>query len=76
MHEYSIDFTQLAYKELKAVGSFGSSFNEWEKSLRLMATGKVNPKPLVSHKLPMSQFQDAFNLMEKGEAIKILLYPD
>ena len=48
MHEYEIDFMQLAYKELNVVGSFGSSHREWEKSLQMMRTGKVDPHPLVS----------------------------
>ena len=76
MHEYEIDFMQLAYKELKVVGSFGSSHREWEKSLHMMRTGKVNPHPLVSHTMPMSEWQQAFKILQNRQGIKILLYPD
>ena len=76
MHEYEIDFMQLAYKELKATGSFGSGYGEWEKSLRLMSSGQVNASAVVSHKLPISAWQEAFKIMENRESVKILLYPD
>lgn len=76
MHSYEIEFMQLAYKELKAVGSFGSSYGEWEKSLKLMSTGQVNAAAVISHRMPMSAWQDAFGIMEARESIKILLHPD
>jgi len=76
MHTYEIDFMQLAYKELKAVGSFGSSYGEWEKSLRLMDTGRVNTRAVVSHKMPISEWQEAFKIIERRESVKILLHPD
>ena len=76
MHTYEIDFMQLAYKELKAVGSFGSAYGEWEKSLKLMASGQVNASAVVSHKMPISAWQEAFKLIESRESIKILLHPD
>jgi len=76
MHTYEIDFMQLAYKELKAVGSFGSSYGEWEKSLKLMSTGQVNAGAVISHRMPISAWQDAFKIMENRESVKILLHPD
>jgi len=76
MHTYEIDFMQLAYKELKVVGSFGASYGEFEKSLRLMANGQVNASGVVSHKMPISQWQEAFKIIENRESVKILLHPD
>ena len=76
MHEYEIDFMQLAYKELNVVGSFGSSHREWEKSLQMMRTGKVDPHPLVSHTMPMSEWRQAFEILQNRQGIKILLFPD
>ncbi len=76
MHPAEIDFMQIAYKELRVVGSFGYLHRDWERSLQLMSTGKVNPRPLVSHTMPMSQWQQAFDTLRDRQGIKILLYPD
>ena len=75
-HTYEIDFMQLAYKELKAVGSLGTSYFTWERALRLLSNGQVNPAPLATHTMPLSRWKEAFKVIEAGEAIKILLYPD
>jgi len=76
MHTYEIDFMQLAYKELKAVGSFGSAYGEWEKSLKLMSSEQVDAGAVVSHRMPISEWQEAFKLIENRESVKILLHPD
>ena len=76
MHRYEIDFMQIAYKELKVVGSFGYHHRDWERSLQLMSTGKVDPRPLISHTMPMSEWRQAFDTLQDRQGIKILLYPD
>lgn len=76
MHKYEVDFMQLAYKELKAVGTFGASHQDFERSLRLMANGQVSGSGVVSHKMPISQWEEAFKIIEARESVKILLYPD
>ena len=47
-----------------------------EKSLQMMMTGKVNPHPLVSHTMPMSEWRQAFEILQNRQGIKILLFPD
>ena len=41
-----------------------------------MASGQVNASAVVSHKMPISAWQEAFKLIESRESIKILLHPD
>ncbi|MFC1937933.1 zinc-binding dehydrogenase, partial [Chloroflexota bacterium] len=72
----SIDFAQISYKELEVIGSFSSERIDWERGLNLMAQGKVNVNPLISHKLPLSQWREGFALSENKQGIKVLLYPD
>ncbi len=75
-HKYEIDFMQVSYKELKVIGSFSSMYTDWEKSLKLMSSGRVKAKPIVSHKFPLSAWQEAFHMLENRKGMKILLYPD
>ena len=76
MKEMLIDFTQISYKELVVLGSFGSERIDWERGLNLIDQGKVKVKPLISHKLPLSAWREAFALCEEKKGIKVLLYPE
>ena len=72
----SLDFTQIAYKELTVKGSLAATRVDWELALKLIAMGKIQTKPLVSHKLPISDWRNAFALAEQRRSVKVLLYPD
>ena len=70
-----IDFEQIAYKELKVTGFFSQKWTAWEKALQLLEQRKVQTKPLVTEKLPITEWEKGFEKKERGEAIKTLLYP-
>ena len=50
-------------------------FTTWYKSSRLLTSGLLDLRPLLTHKLPMSEFATAMDLMTKGECGKIALLP-
>ena len=70
-----IDFEQIAYKELQVTGFFSQKWTAWEKALKLLEQGKVQTKPLVAEKLPITEWKKGFDKKEKGKAIKTVLYP-
>ncbi|MDP6041507.1 MAG: zinc-binding dehydrogenase [Candidatus Latescibacteria bacterium] len=76
MQVMEIDFMQIAYKELTVAGSFAFSRTGWERSLGLLSRGLIQTAPLVSHKLPLSDWENAFALAEGKSGVKVLLYPD
>ncbi|MCC6039051.1 MAG: L-threonine 3-dehydrogenase [Armatimonadetes bacterium] len=47
-------------------------FSTWETVTRLLATGKVDLEPLITHRFPLEQFDDAFQSMIRHEAIKVV----
>ncbi len=55
--------------------NFSSSFTGWEKVLALASSGRLDPSFIVTHQLPLAQWEKAFNLLETGEAIKVVLIP-
>ena len=71
-----VDFAQIMYKELTVRGSFGHERIDWERGLRLLVTGKLKTKPLISHIFPLSAWHEAFTRFEQGKEVKVLLYPD
>lgn len=50
-------------------------FHTWQECERLLADGLVDAAPVISHRLPMSQFEHAFHELINGAACKIILDP-
>ena len=50
-------------------------FHTWKESERLVAEEKVKSQLLVSHIIPLSEYQKAYDLLCSGKAMKILLDP-
>jgi len=73
--QIEIDFEQIAYKELKVTGFFTQKWTAWERALKLLSEGKVKTAPLVTEKLPLTEWKKGFESKEKGEGIKTILYP-
>lgn len=63
--------------EISIVGCTGFSPLEVERALELMASGKINVKPLITHKFPLEQAQVAFEFLDRNgqNAIKAVLLP-
>ncbi len=72
---FPLDLSLLAYKELRMVGSLGQTPPGWTRALGLMASGQVKVRPLATHVLPLSQWEEGFRLFESKEGIKVILTP-
>lgn len=61
------EYWHILRKELKISGTWNSSYNDvendWKESLAAMAEGKINVKPLITHKYPLSECNKAFEMM-------------
>jgi L-iditol 2-dehydrogenase len=71
-----IDFEKIAYKELKVAGTFSQKWTAWKKALDLLAQGKINVRPLVSHILPISDWKQGFKIQEEKGGMKVVLTPE
>jgi L-idonate 5-dehydrogenase len=66
-----IALSQLLVKELQFVGSFRYG-DVWEQAMRLVASGRLNLKPLITHVLPLAQVREALELASgRGGALKV-----
>ena len=67
---------QIVLKGVTVHGITGRKmFDTWYKTSRLIKSGKVNIKPVITHSFKMEQYKEAFELMKSGESGKIVLYP-
>lgn len=50
-------------------------FHTWKEIERLVGEKQIDIKAVISHRYPMSQFEEAFSTLMKGQACKILMFP-
>jgi threonine 3-dehydrogenase len=67
----------LIFKNLSVAAISGREvFGTWYKTRWLLEHGVVDLAPLITDRLPLSEFDRAFALLESGEACKIVLHPN
>ena len=72
--QFPID--RIFYKQLTMSGSITYTANTWERMMKIYATGKVSLKEMISVKLPISDWETAFDLCTTRKALKVLMYPE
>jgi threonine 3-dehydrogenase len=48
-------------------------FETWYQVGSFVLSGRLNLEPIVTHHLPLADFEKGFKLMQAGEAIKVVL---
>jgi L-iditol 2-dehydrogenase len=72
---FEVKFDLIAYKELRVTGSLGQRWTSWQRALALMAKCQVDTRSLISHRLPLADWREAFRLFAEREGLKIVLEP-
>ncbi|MDH5267273.1 MAG: zinc-binding dehydrogenase [Candidatus Bathyarchaeota archaeon] len=73
-----IDLSRVFDRELEIRASFRTVGEEdYRTSARLISKGKIDPKSLITHVLPLEKIRDGLDMIEKGleNVIKIILKP-
>jgi len=73
--EVTIEFDQIFYKQLRVAGSVAYSISTWERLQKILEQGAVGLDDLITHRMPLEQWRDAFDLCLNKQAIKVLLSP-
>jgi threonine 3-dehydrogenase len=68
---------RIIFKGLTVLGINGRKmFETWFQMEALLATGKLNLEPAITHRLKLSEFHKAMELLQSGEAIKVVMRPE
>lgn len=72
---FAFDLTNhVVFKGAKVLGINGRRmWDTWYQMEALVLSGRLNLKPIITHVLPMAEFPKAFELMQSGEGIKVVL---
>ncbi|MDA2913614.1 L-threonine 3-dehydrogenase [Acidobacteriia bacterium AH_259_A11_L15] len=67
----------IIFKGATVQGIYGRRmYDTWYRMLSLLKAGALDLDPLISERLPLERYHQAFDLLRKGQASKILLYPN
>ena len=74
----NLDLVQdIIFKGATVQGIYGRKmFDTWVQMTALLKSGRLNLEPLFHERYSLERFQDAFALLEGGQAEKVLFYPN
>lgn len=65
---------EIYEREIRIIGAV-CPLNSFARSIDLLATGAVDPAPLVSHRYPVTEYAAALEKLAGGQARKVLVTP-
>ena len=72
-NEVAIDWNEVILKGLTIKGIYGRQmFETWYKMAALLQSG-LNVRPVITHRLPYTQYQHAFEIMGRGQSGKVVM---
>ncbi len=69
-----ISQSQITFKELQVMGSWLANAT-FPKAVRLIESGGLKLKKLITHRLPLEEIHKGIDLINKGEAFKVIINP-
>ena len=70
---FAVDWTKLVFKMLTVKGIYGREmFETWHKMLAMLQRG-LDVRKVITHRLPVRDFQRGFDAMEIGNSGKVVL---
>lgn len=71
----SLDLNHVHYKELEISGSYSENPHDFQAAKALIESGRFPAEKIITHHLPLSRINEAWGLMESGEALKVTILP-
>lgn len=74
----AIDPTPMVRARKNIVSAYGYGAGgtaTWKRALRLLAAGRLDVEPVITHRLPLARAEDGFRLALDKQAAKVLLIP-
>lgn len=70
-----MDVGRMFAKELSLRFAMGSPTDDRERAARMILSGAIDPRPLLTHHLPIEDAASAYKLFRQHQATKVLLCP-
>jgi L-iditol 2-dehydrogenase len=70
-----VDTRRLHYEELEIIGVFHHTPRYVRAALSLIAGGQIDADALITHEMPLERLEEAFQLMARGQTLKVAIVP-
>jgi L-iditol 2-dehydrogenase len=70
-----LDGSDLFLRELAVTASYSAGPGDMRGALKLIASGRIDPSPLISHRLRLDETAEALDLQRAGTALKVVVAP-
>lgn len=70
-----VPWDKFAFKVVEVIFNLSTSYTSWDRTIALIHKGLVPAEKLVTHRLPLAQWEEAFAAVENLSALKALLIP-
>jgi L-iditol 2-dehydrogenase len=67
---------KAAFKVCDLIFNLSTSYTSWDRTIHLVANGALPIDKIISHRLPLSQWEYAIREIEAQRALKVLLIPE
>jgi L-iditol 2-dehydrogenase len=71
--EIPVEWNQFLFREQDLLGCFSSPPSSWQKALEMEPPLSEKLHHLVTHIIPLAEWKQGFDMMQTGEAVKILV---
>ena len=68
-------FFKMTRREIKLQSVMGRTWETWRRMVQLVESDKVDLKPLITHVLPMEEYDRGFAMVKGHDVQKVLLRP-
>jgi len=72
----TLDSNAVHYKNLVITGVTGGAPVDFRAAMSLVASGRIDLEPLLSHRFSLSQLQEAYDTAGSGEAMRVVITPE
>jgi L-iditol 2-dehydrogenase len=67
---------KAAFKVCDIVFNLSTGYTSWDRTIHLVAGGLIPAGEIVTHRMPLSEWRNAFDEIESRRALKVLLIPE
>ncbi len=67
---------KAAFKVCDVIFNLSTSYTSWDRTIALIATGRLPAGELITHRLPLTEWQRGFDELEAQRALKVILKPE
>ena len=66
---------KFSFKVVEVIFNLSTSYTSWDRTIALIHKGLVPAEKIITHRLPLAQWEEAFAAVEDLSGLKALLIP-